>query len=124
MNLFDRALIVTGALAGLAGVALSAAGAHITGGAALTTSAGLLLAHAPVLILAGLLAGLNAANRTLARLAGLAIILGLCLFCGDAAMRAFRGTRLFPNAAPAGGIVLMCGWALMALAGLLRRTRR
>jgi uncharacterized membrane protein YgdD (TMEM256/DUF423 family) len=124
MNIVDRILIVVGALAGLAGVALSAAGAHITGAAGLTAAASLLLAHAPVLILAGLIASLNAAHRILARLAGLAFILGLSLFCGDAAMRAFMGSRLFSNAAPAGGIILMCGWALLALAGLMRRRRR
>jgi uncharacterized membrane protein YgdD (TMEM256/DUF423 family) len=124
MNIVDRILMVMGALAGLAGVALLAAGAHVPGASGLTASANLLLAHASVLILAGLIASLNAANRMLARLAGMAFILGLILFCGDAAMRAFMGTRMFPNAAPAGGIILMCGWALLALAGLMRRRRR
>lgn len=123
MNLIDRALIVTGALAGLAGVALSAAAAHITGGANAATAANMLLFHAPVLMLAGLMAGLNAANRLLARLAGGVLIVGLVLFSGDLAMRAMRGTRLFANAAPAGGFALLGGWALLALAGLLRRRR-
>jgi uncharacterized membrane protein YgdD (TMEM256/DUF423 family) len=47
-------------------------------------------------------------------------VLGLVLFCGDLAMRAFRGSALFPMAAPTGGFVLMAGWALIAVAALLR----
>ena len=75
------------------------------------------------LIVTGALAGLNAANRLLARLAGGILFVGLVLFSGDLAMRALRGTRLFANAAPAGGFALLGGWALLALAGLLRRRR-
>lgn len=120
MHLLDRALILFGALAGLLGVALSAAAAHLTGVSA-ASAASMLLAHAPAIILTGLLAGVRATNRWLARLAGLVFLVGLVLFAGDIAWRAFRGARLFANAAPAGGILLMCGWALLALAALLRR---
>ena len=35
-------------------------------------------------------------------------------------MRALRTTPLFPLAAPIGGFVLMGGWALLALAALVR----
>jgi uncharacterized membrane protein YgdD (TMEM256/DUF423 family) len=56
----------------------------------------------------------------LGRAAAWALVVGLVLFCGDLSARAFWSTPLFPRAAPSGGIVLMIGWALVALAALLR----
>ena len=111
-------LMVLGALAGLIGVALSAMAAHSTAGPNLETAARYLLFHAPVLLVTVTLARIGAISPGIGRLAGWAIVLGLVLFCGDLAMRAFRNTALFPMAAPAGGFVLMAGWALLALAAL------
>jgi uncharacterized membrane protein YgdD (TMEM256/DUF423 family) len=50
-------------------------------------------------------------------------VLGLTLFCGDLIRRTYAGAALFPMAAPAGGILLMAGWALVALAALLSAWR-
>ena len=113
-------LIVLGALAGLLGVALAAAAAHHSGGANLETASRFLMLHAPVLLAVAALAGTGAVHPGLGRIAGWVIVLGLALFCGDLAMRAFRGGALFPMAAPTGGFALMAGWALIALAALLR----
>jgi uncharacterized membrane protein YgdD (TMEM256/DUF423 family) len=113
-------LIVAGALAGLIGVALSAAAAHGPGGPNLETASRYLLLHAPVVLATVALARIEAINPGMGRIAGWAIVLGLVLFCGDLAMRGFRNVALFPMAAPIGGFVLMGGWGLLALAALAR----
>ena len=54
---WDRILIALGAIAGLAGVALSAAAAHVTGAGSLETAARFLLFHAPALLAHGVRLG-------------------------------------------------------------------
>ena len=119
MTGLDRLLAALAALAGGLGVAASAAAAHTSGGETLKTAAQFLLFHAPAILA---LTGLAAAGLTrgaLTRLAAAALLLGLVLFSGDLALRALAGTPLFPMAAPSGGMVLMAGWLLAALAMLL-----
>lgn len=120
MSLPDRILIVLAAIAGVLGVALSAAAAHVTGGS-LATAAQFLLFHAPALLALMALAANGAVNAKLARLAGYVLVLGLALFAGDLSRRTFSGVALAPMAAPTGGILMMVGWALAGLAGLLGR---
>lgn len=110
----DRILIFIAGLAGAAGVALSAAASH-AGGQNLQTAATFLLVHAPALLGVALLAG-----RT-ARLSGLVLAVGLVLFCGDLLSRDFLGDRLFPYAAPAGGMFLIGGWLVLAASALFDR---
>ena len=119
-NGWDKALAALGAVAGLAGVALSAAAAHVAGGGNLDTAARFLLFHAPALLGRAALAGMGLIHPGAGRAAGFALALGLVLFCGDLALRAFRGVPLFPMAAPTGGFLLMGGWALATLAALFR----
>ena len=90
MSAIDRFLVVLGALAGLTGVGLSAAAAHLAGGSGLVTPANFLLWHAPVPILAALLAQAGAGNRWLARAAGLIVVAGLALFCGSLTLVAVK----------------------------------
>ena len=119
MTGLDRALAASAALAGLLGVAGSAAAAHTSGGETLKTASQFLLFHAPAILA---LAGFAAAGLTrggLTRFAAGALVLGLALFSGDLAMRALAGQPLFPMAAPTGGIVLMAGWLLAAVAALI-----
>ena len=116
-------LMVIGALAGLVGVALSAAAAHGPGGPNLETASRYLLFHAPVLLAIVALARMGAIHAGTGRIAGWLIVIGLILFCGDLAMRALRNAALFPMAAPTGGFVLMGGWAVLAVAALLRLIR-
>jgi uncharacterized membrane protein YgdD (TMEM256/DUF423 family) len=106
-------LIVAG-LCGAAGVALSAVAAH-SGGDNVGTAANFLLLHAP----AFLAVGLFAAGRWL-NFAAAVLLLGLLLFAGDLLTRDYFGTRLFPGAAPAGGVLMIAGWIGLAVAGLLR----
>lgn len=109
-----RILILAAGLCGAAGVALSAAAAHL-GGAFVGTAASFLLMHAPVLLATGLLG----TNRIL-RIGSLVLLVGLLLFCGDLLARDFLGSRLFPLSAPIGGTLLIAGWLVIAASALGR----
>ncbi|RWN51233.1 DUF423 domain-containing protein [Mesorhizobium sp.] len=111
-----RILVFAGGLCGAAGVALSAAAAHL-GGALVGTVATFLLMHAPVFLAVGLVG----ANRIM-RTASLILLVGLVLFCGDLLARDFLGSRLFSMSAPIGGTLLIAGWLAVA-ASALRRPR-
>ena len=124
-------LFLAGCL-GATGVALAAAASHLAsrgvpgGDAAAAAGLGpaslLLVAHgAGLAALAAL--GMGFRSRTIA-LAGFVLALGSLLFAGDLALRAFHGTRLFPNAAPLGGSTMIAGWLLVALGALLARRPR
>lgn len=105
---------MAGGLCGAAGVALSAAAAHV-GGAFTGTVASFLLTHAIVLLAVGLVGG----NRVL-RLGGLVLLVGLILFCGDLLSRDFLGGRLLPLVAPTGGTLLILGWLTLAASAFAR----
>ena len=117
MTTVSRPHLVLAGLAGAAGVALAARGSH-GGEANLAIAANFLLIHATALIGIALLV----ANR-IAFAAGYVLVVGLVLFCGDLVMRAQFGMPLFPLAAPAGGIGLILGWLLLAVSGLVPRSR-
>ena len=123
MTAWDRALLALGALAGLLGVAASAAAAHVSGADSLRTAAQFLLFHAPAIFALVALSGASTTHRLLTRLAASALVLGLALFSGDLALRALHGTPLFPMAAPSGGVILMAGWLIAGLAALVPARR-
>ncbi len=122
-GLLDRLWIGLGALAGLAGVAMAAVAAH--GLSALDPAALRMVNsavqmqgwHAPALILAGIWAP---RGGRFAHLAGAAFALGLLLFCGAVYSLALRGVS-WGLVAPAGGVLLMLGWALLGLSALRAR---
>jgi uncharacterized membrane protein YgdD (TMEM256/DUF423 family) len=116
-----RLLVALGAVAGFLGVLLSAMGRHWANAQHLTTVAQFLLMHAPALLALAALLGAGLVHDRIGAAAGLALVLGLVLFCGDLAARDFLARPLFPMAAPAGGLVLMLGWILILAAALLRR---
>lgn len=116
-----RTLIVLGALAGFLGVALSAMARHAISAAYLQTVAQFLLFHAPVFFSLAALLGTGLVHERTGAIAGVALLLGLVLFCGDLAARDFLSRPLFPRAAPMGGFALMAGWLLILVAALLRR---
>ncbi len=116
-----RFLFTLAALAGLlgaTGVGAAAAAAHLGGGQLLESAATFLMIHsAAVLALAAL--GQRAGHRSayVFGLAGLLLVAGMVLFCGDFATRALASRPLFPMAAPSGGILLIAGWLAAGLAG-------
>lgn len=123
MSGLDRILAALAALCGLLGVAASAAAAHTSGGETLKTAAQFLLFHAPAVLTLASLAAAGLVRAGLARLAAAALLLGLALFSGDLALRALTGTPLFPMAAPSGGMALMAGWLVAAVAALVPARR-
>lgn len=118
-----RLWLFLGALTGLAAVALSAWAAHgaPAGFAPAPRRAvdnALMIQgwHAFALIAAGLIAE---QGRRLAHLAGAAFAIGTVLFCGAVWWGVLGRPPLGP-VAPTGGLTLMGGWALLALAALKR----
>jgi uncharacterized membrane protein YgdD (TMEM256/DUF423 family) len=117
--MIERVLAAIASLAGLGGIALSAAAAHGPAGPQLDTAARFLLIHAVALLATAALLGGGTLAPRIGAAAALVLILGLALFCGDLVRRAYAGAALFPMAAPAGGFLLMAGWALIGIAALV-----
>lgn len=113
-------LVVAG-LMGAAGVVLAAASAHVAPAAGLGSAAQMLLVHALAVI--GGTAVLEGGHlwRPLAGIARAGWIVGALLFAGDIALRAFTGHRLFPMAAPAGGMLLLAAWIAFAVSAFAGR---
>lgn len=116
-----RLWIGLGALAGLLAVAMAAVAAHLV--ANQTTrdivQSGVEIQgwHALALLATGLWAP---HGGRLADLAGAAFVLGLLAFCGALYLLAFAGLHTAPLA-PAGGVLLMVGWALLGLSAIRAR---
>lgn len=107
-------------LFGAAGVAGAALAAHGFGGDVLALAAAIALVHAPALLaLAALPPG--AARLTLP--CGLLLVAGVVLFSGDLAARSFLGDRLFFDAAPTGGTLMIAGWLLLAVGAAVAALR-
>lgn len=109
-------LIAAGAL-GASGVAAAAASSH-AGADLLGPYALIALTHAPALLALGLLG-----HSKMLRLATLVLAAGALLFCGDLAMRYAADRALFPMSAPLGGFLMIGGWVLIIVEGLIS-TRR
>ena len=103
-------LIIAAGLLGALGVGGAALAAHGGDNRFIAIAAAIALVHAPVLLA---LAALPPDLLRLRTLSGLALVLGTVLFSGDLAARSLFGDRLFQNAAPAGGMILMAGWMLI-----------
>lgn len=118
-----RLWIALGALAGLSATALAAWAAHgapqlLEPSQRAALQAGLALHgwHAAVLLAAGLWAERRGG---LAHAAAGLIALGLLLFLAGVYSAAIAGRSLGP-VAPTGGVVLMAGWALLAVTAIRR----
>jgi uncharacterized membrane protein YgdD (TMEM256/DUF423 family) len=114
------AVIVAGPM-GAAGVLLAALSAHHTAGARLDAPAYMLLLHAVAVLSGAAVLDRGLIWRPLGAAAIAGFVLGAALFAGDLALRAFAGHRLFPMAAPTGGLILIVAWIALALAALLGR---
>jgi uncharacterized membrane protein YgdD (TMEM256/DUF423 family) len=112
-------LVIAGVF-GAAGIALAAAGAHIAPSAGLDSAANILLFHALAILGGTALLHQGMLSRQLALIALSAWALGTILFSADVAFRAFVGQRLFPMAAPAGGIILILAWLVLAAAAVAK----
>ena len=111
-----RVALVLGGVSGASGVLLMALSAHVDTTGLLKTAAEMLLFHAPVFLVMGAMSQVR--KVLLLPVAMTLVALGLSLFSGDLASRAFLDQRLFPMAAPSGGVLLILGWATIALGAL------
>jgi uncharacterized membrane protein YgdD (TMEM256/DUF423 family) len=117
----ETALLVFAGLMGAAGVVLAAASAHGTLGSGLDSAAYMLLFHAVAVIGGVSLFHQAMLSRTVGLIALCGFVLGDALFAGDVATRAMIGSRLFPMAAPTGGVILIASWLALAIAALTAR---
>jgi len=121
--------ITAGALVGFAAVAAGSFGAHLLAARlAATGQAGnwdtavrYALAHALALVLVGLLARIPgmAGTRALAG-AGWCFLLGTVVFSGCLGVLALSGQRWLGAIVPIGGVLMLAGWAALAVAGMTR----
>ena len=114
--MFRTILVIAAGIFGAAGVAGAAAAAHGGDNRLIAIAAGISLVHAPVLL------ALAAMPDDILRLrlpAGLLLILGTLLFSGDLAARTFLDQRLFFNAAPTGGVLLIAGWLFVTVGAVV-----
>ena len=116
-------LIALAGLMGAAGVILLAAGAHAAAGAGLDSAGQMLLFHAAAVIALAAALAQGLAFRPLALAAAFGLVVGAALFSGDIATRAFAGHRLFPYAAPSGGVILIASWLAAAGAAVTALVR-
>ncbi|MCK0196582.1 DUF423 domain-containing protein [Ancylobacter sp. 6x-1] len=123
MNALRRLLVGLAGLYGAAGVALSAAAAHMAVDASLATAAQFLLFGALSLLGITAFAVAGGPGWSFAEVGGAMIALGTALFSGAIAMRILVGLVLFPMAAPTGGTLTIAGWLVVALAAFERRAR-
>ncbi len=114
----DRTLIILGALFGLLGTVASGFAAHAAGAENLTIAAHFLLFHAPVLLAVPALIHTGLVRRLIAHVGGGLIFIGGALFSGELALRALEDQSLFFMAAPIGGMILIAGWLIIAIAAL------
>jgi uncharacterized membrane protein YgdD (TMEM256/DUF423 family) len=105
-------------LMGASGIILAAAGAHAAPGAGIDSAAYMLLFHATAVLGGIALVQQSLLWRPMMLVVLAAWVLGAGLFSGDIALRAFAGYRLFPMAAPAGGIILIAAWIGLAAAAI------
>ena len=114
----SRLTIALCALYGAAGVGLMAAGTHAAGTNA-TIAGQMLLFHASAGIAATLARKAGFLSAGVGRIALALMLAGGAGVSAAPALTAFKGARLFPMAAPTGGVGMIAGWALLALAALI-----
>ncbi len=117
-------LIVLAGLMGAAGIVLAAAGAHAMPGAGLDSAAYLLLFHAVAVVGGAALIRQDMLWRPLGLAVLAAWVIGATLFSADVVLRAIAGHRLFPFAAPIGGMILIAAWLALSAAAIVASLMR
>lgn len=112
VKLVPRHYLLVAGLMGALGVAAAAAASH-GDSRNLSALSTMFLAHAPVLLVLGLVGR----GRLIAG-AGLVLGAGTIVFGADLALREYVGQGLFSGAAPLGGGLMLLGWLGIAVAGL------
>ena len=116
----QRALLVVAGLAGMIGVALAAAGAHVPGGERLATAGNMAMAQAPALMALGFFVP---ATALLMSMSAWAIAIGLIGFAGALSFHTLSGSAALSFLAPIGGTTMMIGWLGIAISAFLLKKR-
>lgn len=119
MDWWRRILIFVGGIYGALGVAGSAMAAHMVNSDMLVTASHFLLFHAVALVAVGTASAALDGGRTALLTGASALALGTFLFTGDLAIRALSENLYHWGTAPYGGSVMIAGWVLVAIGGLL-----
>lgn len=117
-------LIALAGVMGASGILLAAAGAHAAPNAGLQGAAYMLLLHAVAILGGASLTQQGLLWRPVMLAVLIAWAAGAALFSGDITLRAFSGHRLFPMAAPSGGILLTAAWIGLVAAAICALVRR
>lgn len=112
---WPAAIVAFAALQGAAGVALSAAAAHVEHSLHVATASQFLIIHAAAALALAAIAFAGPARPLWLIGSAIALQAGVTLFASDLSVRALTGARLFPYAAPIGGSLVMASW--LAIAG-------
>jgi len=114
--LLDRLAVAAAGLLGALATATAAVASHGRyGGDLLGIASGFAFVHALALLTLGLAgASLRARPLPVALL-----FVGVVLFSGDLVSRALMGGRVFVNAAPTGGSLLILGWLSLIVLAVL-----
>lgn len=122
--IWGKTFLITGGVAGAAGVVLGALAAHALktqlAPAALDnvqTASAYLLVHGLLLVVIAFGLRLTPEAWTL-RIAGSLVLAGILCFGGGLSIAALTGVRAFSMLAPAGGMALIGGWLMLAVSAL------
>ena len=120
MPLLSRIWLFLAGLAGASGVALAAVAAHgrLPAPDLIARAAEFLLLRAPALVATAWLS--DRRGGAMPQIAGVAFLAGLLLFSGALALRG-AGAIGSAAAAPAGGLVLIAGWLVLAASAFSRK---
>ena len=113
-SLATKSILVLAGLLGALGVMAAAMASHSGEARNVGAIATIALAHAPVLLMLGLVR-----KGRMFDAAGAVLAFGTSLFVLDLGMRELWGHAFFPGAAPIGGGAMILGWLLIAAAGAL-----
>ena len=91
---------------------------HGKPGIGLDSAGYLLLIHAAAVIAGTAAARSGLVLRPLGLIVFCGFVIGAPLFAADVASRAYLGSRLFPMAAPTGGVILIVSWLVLVAAAL------
>jgi uncharacterized membrane protein YgdD (TMEM256/DUF423 family) len=111
-----RILIILAGIMGADGVILAALSAHEADAARLGAASSMLLFHACAILGVTALAERRIIHTRIGLAAAFGFVVAAALFAGDLTLRQFAGHSLCPYAAPAGGILLIASWLVLALA--------
>ncbi|MEH6476002.1 MAG: DUF423 domain-containing protein [Sneathiella sp.] len=114
--------IVIAALMGASAVILGAVGAHAVAGDAVgqryhNLAVSYQMFHIPALILVVYILGQNKRGILLANIAATLITVGVILFSGSLYYLGWTSESAGYNLTPMGGLNLICGWIVLAMAG-------